>query len=319
MLRRTISHGTDGVERLGETSQTHPLPFSTRHRDDRWVHSHAEREAHQERRPSHPPSKPQLTVIHELQRSAGNAAVTRLLQREDTEQDRFSALQQSGLYERDPDVSSMRNYLIDLYEQLAAVPPETYIGNTYPDVLPPSATRSNYSAAAKHTAQTQTNNRTRWALQGALVQYALTHGYAEMVKRAQDSTEFSYQIHEAAFQFAADQPTIGRLPWMLLTKIDVPALGEEIGSVIYGPEAFLEGCIAGMEALGADPMNTGRANAAFHFAYSASMRQKYTVGGRIINASIESLNSPDADMAWWQWGVRHALDAASWASAWAYD
>lgn len=256
-----------------------------------------------------------------LQPSAGNAAVARLVavQREDAESERMQSLQQSGLYERDPLVSSMRNHIIDLYERIAMAPPETYVGNVYDQVLPPSATQANYTAAAGHTARDPVNNRTRWALQSALLQYALVHGYDEMVSRAQGSTEFSYQIHEASFQFAGGNPTIGRLPWALLTAVDVPALGEQIGSVVYGPEAFVTGLAAGLEALAMDPLNTSGADAAFQRGYAQAMAQRHTLGGRLINATIENLNAPGGNLAWWQLGLRYAIDATSWVTTPAYD
>lgn len=130
-------------------------------------------------------------------------------------------------------------------------------------VVPPSATEANYTAAAKSTRRDPVNNRARWALQAAITQYALTYGYQEMVSRAQSSTEFSYQVHEWAFQLANDQATIGRLPWALLTTVNVPALGETIGSIGYLPAAFLNGLMAGMTQLAADPLHTAAANAAF--------------------------------------------------------
>jgi hypothetical protein len=258
-----------------------------------------------------------LHPVLRLQQSAGNAAVARAM----TESERFRSVQQSTAYERDPDVSSMRNHIIDLYERVASVTPETYVGSIYSQALPPSTTESNYTAAATSTARDPVNNRTRWALQAALTQYALVHGYDEMVARAQSSTEFSYRIHESAFQFANDQPTIGRLPWALLTMVDVPALGESVGGIVHAPEAFLAGLEAGLTSLALDPLDSARANAAFDRAWAVVMRQRHDLGGRLINWTIETTNSPygGPGMPWYGRGMRAVLDAASWATWFAYD
>jgi hypothetical protein len=139
--------------------------------------------------------------------------------------------------------------------------------------------------------------------------------------RAHESTEFSYQIHRASFQFAGDTATIGQLPWALLTHVNVPAMGELIGGVIYGPEAFLKGIEAGLTSLAINPMNTAAANAAFEGAYAAAMAQRRTLGGNIINTTIENLNSPRgySAMPWWGIGLRVAIDSFSALTAFAYD
>jgi transposase-like protein len=75
-------------------------------------------------------------AMHPLPRllqQAGNAAVAWAVsvQREEeagrggapiSEEDRFDVLQLSGLYRRDPDVSSVRNHLIEVYERVASHP-----------------------------------------------------------------------------------------------------------------------------------------------------------------------------------------------------
>jgi hypothetical protein len=275
------------------------------------------------------PSTPSTGDVRKL---GGNAALAAAIFRGHvplTDSDRFALLNQSRQFARDPDVSSIRNHLIDLYERVARTPPELYVGNIYGEALPPSdevvfpasATAANYGAAAQATAIDPVNNRTRWALQAALASYALTYGYDEMVRRAQSSTEFSHQIHRAAFAFANDTVTIGRLPWAILTKVNVPALGQVIGRYAYAPEAFLAGLTAGMEQIAADPTNTSGANAAFDRAWELTMVQRFTLGGRIINSTIESTNSPHgpAAMPWWGVGLRWLIDAASWATAGAYE
>lgn len=151
----------------------------------------------------------------------------------ETEESRIRDLQQSVEYVRDRDVSSERNRLIDLYEGVVTIAPEDYVGSVYADVLPPSATEANYSAAARNTAHESVSNRTRWSLQSSLVQYGITYGKEELSKRAETSTEFSYQIHKEAFRFANDTNTIGRFPWALLTRVDVPKiLGNERGGKV---------------------------------------------------------------------------------------
>jgi len=265
---------------------------------------------------------PEMDLIPALvpQSGLGNRAFAPA-QREVPERQRMEALQQSRLYTRDPGVSSMRNHLIDLYEgNIASSPPEGYVGNLYPqvlprvpdEVLPSSATLPNYSAAATSTGHDVVNNRARWALQGTTLQYALVYGHDEMVRRAQYSTEFSYQIHDVSFLFAGGQPTIGRLPWALLTKVNVPALGERIGSVLYMPEAFLAGLSAGLTTLGTYQVDGTSADSAFDRAYSQAMDQRHTLGARLINASIENLNPPGGGLNWWQKAARTYIDAYSW-------
>ena len=239
----------------------------------------------------------------------------------DSEEARFSELQECVAYERDPDPNSERNRLIDLYENLEAQDPEQYTGNLYPKVLPPSATRSNFTAAAGHTARDPINNRTRWALQHAMLQYALRHGQDEMADRATDSTEWAYQIHRSAFGFANDTETIGRLPWALLTHVDVPWVGEQIGSVIYQPEAYAAAMDAGFTQLAMNPLAPSDANAAFDRAHAQVMQKKHDLGGEIINWTIETTNSPHG---FWSLPVhgmalRGLLDLASWVTTPIYD
>jgi hypothetical protein len=255
-----------------------------------------------------------------LQRTAGNRAVVQMLSRQPEEQ-RMDELMMSVQHERDPGVSSMRNYLIDLYEQVARQAPESYVGNLYSAVLPASATQANYTAAARHTAREPVNNRVRWALQHTMLLYALRHGHGDMVSRAQDSTEFSYQIHRAAFSFANDVSTIRHLPWTLLTVIDVPALGERMGSVLYQPEAFIAGLEAGMTRIAMNPQDTGGAEAAFQSAYQRTMSQRFDLGGRLINWTIETTNSPHGYTAppWYGVGLRAVLDAVSFVTYPLYD
>jgi RHS repeat-associated protein len=205
---------------------------------------------------------------------------------------RFKSLLKSQLHLRDQDVSSARNFLIDKYEDLARQSPEGYPNSIYAEVLPPSATASNYHAAATHTARDSINNRTRWALQSLLLQYGIEYGYTEMATRAEHSTEFSYQIHKQAFQFSNDVATIGRFPWALLTHVDIPRVGENIGDVLYFPEAFWAGTVAGFNQLALNPLATDSADAAYDAAYSRTIAQKYSLGGRIINWTIEETNSP---------------------------
>lgn len=131
-----------------------------------------------------------------LQRSAGNRATAKAVNNRgrtanlridrNSEADRMAAMQRSASYQRDQDVSSVRNHLIGLYEQIVAVEPERYLKNLYPELLPrsehaiwpESATEANYSAAASNTKDAPISNRARWALQASLVQYALVHGQA---------------------------------------------------------------------------------------------------------------------------------------------
>jgi hypothetical protein len=259
--------------------------------------------------------------IVRLQRSAGNRAVVRMLARQQSEAERMDELMMSVQHERDPDMSSMRNHLIDLYEQVATQAPESYVGNLYSAVLPASTTQSNYTAAAGYTARDPVNNRVRWALQHTLLLYALRHAHAEMVSRAEGSTEFSYQIHRASFSFANDVSTIRHLPWMLLTRIDVPALGQSMGSVLYSPEAFIAGLEAGFTRIAMDPMDSAGAEAAFQGAYARTMAQSNTLGGRLINWTIETTNSPHGYFAppWYGVTLRTVLDALSFVSYPLYD
>jgi RHS repeat-associated protein len=229
------------------------------------------------------------------------------------EAERFTELQRSFPYKRDPNVSSIRNYLIDKYASLAAQQPEAYTGNIYPDVLPPSTTTANYSAAASSTANDPVNNRTRWALQFSLLQYGLEYGYNELTRRAQFSTEFSYQIHKQAFGFANGVPTIGRLPWALLTHVNVPRVGEHLGDFLYFPEAFGAGMLAGFGQWALDPINPESANTAFDRVFNLTMSKKYNLGGIIINGTIETTNSPRGvgALPWYGRRMRSILDDIS--------
>ena len=259
-------------------------------------------------------------AVLRLQRRAGNRAVVRALARQ-PEAERMDELMMSVQHERDPGVSSMRNHLIDLYEQVASQVPESYVGNLYSAVLPTSTTETNYTAAAGYTARDPVNNRVRWALQHTILLYALRHGHADMVSRAESSTEFSYQIHRASFSFANDVSTIRHLPWWLLTVIDVPALGERMGSVIYMPEAFIAGLEAGMTRIAQDPTDNAGAEAAFQSAYERALGQRHALGGRLINWTIETTNSPHGYTAppWYGVGLRAVLDALSFVTWPAYD
>lgn len=261
----------------------------------------------------------------QMQQLVGNQAMLRLIQQRMSENAaearRFQELQRSTSYERDPNVSSMRNFLIDQYEQLVQHNPEDYTGNIYSQVLPSSTTEANYNAAAGYTARDPVNNRTRWALQSNLLQYGIEHGYEELAARAEGSTEFSYQIHVAAFDFANGVPAIGRLPWALLTHVNVPALGETIGDVIYMPQAMAAGIEAGLNQLALDPLNSEAANAAFNSAYAAVISQKYDVGGELINWTIETTNSPHGESAlpWYGKVLRNGLDVISFMTYPLYD
>jgi hypothetical protein len=213
--------------------------------------------------------------------------------------------------------------VIDIYEEIASSVPDEYVGNVYADVLPPSITQKNYTAAAGFTAHDPVSNRTRWVLQNTLTQYALEHGLSETAKRAEESTEFSYKIHEASFDFADDSATIGRLPWWLLTKIDVPKLGESIGDLVYAPPAFAAGLDAAKRSFLFIPADPIAANRAFEVAYKAelSKRGKYELGGKLINWTIETTNSPGGwgALPWYGVPLRAALDALSIISYPLYD
>ena len=226
--------------------------------------------------------------------------------------ERFQGLQASTLYTRDPDPQSERNRLIEEYESLLGYRPETYTGNIYPKALLSSATLSNYSAAAECTAQDPTNNRARWALQTQLLQYGIKYGSGELNMRAASSAEFSYQIHESAFQFANDVSTIGHFPWLLLTGVDVPAYGRIVGDWLYKPGAIFSGTGAGLSEL-AYTHSYERANKAFSTVYSQELSKKDNLGCRVINWTIETTNSPhgvDA-LPWYGRLLRSALDEVS--------
>ena len=61
-------------------------------------------------------------------------------------------------------------------------------------------------------------------------------------------TKQTKSLDRVIIRFAGDSETIGRLPWAILSVVNVPALGELIGSNLYGPEAFLTGILAGLAA-----------------------------------------------------------------------
>lgn len=235
-----------------------------------------------------------------------------------TDAERFQSMQATTLYDRDPNVCNPRNFLIDEYEKVLLYSPETYVGNIYPRVLQPSATLSNYSAAAECTARDPINNRTRWALQTQLLQYGINFGYSELnLRTANNSAEFSYQIHESAFQFANNVSTIGRLPWWLLSQYDVPEYGRIIGEWMYRPTSIFSGLGAGLSEF-ARTQSYENANTAFTTVYNQEMNRKDSPGCRTINWTIETTNSPhgiDALPWYGRYFLRPLIDGASFVTS----
>lgn len=227
-------------------------------------------------------------------------------------QNPFPALQSSKRYKKTPFVCSYRNYLIDQYDDLVVQHPDDYTGNIYKQVLPPSATRSNYSAAADYTHLDTVCNRTRWSLQSNLLQYGINHGYQNMIESAENSTAFSYHLHQSSFQFSNGTDTIGKFPWAVLTKVDLPYWGAEVGNFIYLPGAFLRGVHAGVEQF-ARTGNAHSANLVFEQAFDSYMGNRYDLGARLINQTIETTNSPHGHIAlpWYGKVLRFGLDIGS--------
>lgn len=119
----------------------------------------------------------------------------------------YTHLLQCGGEVADEKEAHRREALIELYHWLMSQSQDSYVGDIYPALLPASAVRSNYSAAARYTARTPVDNRVRWTLQTTMVQYALQHGYGELTTKAMNPM-FSHQIHDVAFQYANNVPTI---------------------------------------------------------------------------------------------------------------
>jgi hypothetical protein len=103
--------------------------------------------------------------------------------------------------------------------------------------------------------------------------------------------------------------------------VNVPALGEAIGEVMYMPEAFAAGIEAGINQLALDPMSNERANAAFNSAYNRVLSQRFDLGGEIINWTIETTNSPHGDSSQPCYGnvLRDGLDVLSFITYPLYD
>ncbi len=234
-----------------------------------------------------------------------------------TDAERFQSMQATTLYDRDPNVCNPRNFLIDEYEKVLLYSPKAYVGNIYPRVLQSSATLSNYSAAAECTAHDSINNRARWALQTQLLQYGINFGYSELNLRAANSAEFSYQIHESAFQFSNNVSTIRHFPWWLLTQYDVPEYGRIIGEWVYRPTSIFSGLGAGLSEL-ARTQSYENANAAFTTVYNQEMNRKDSLGCRTINWTIETTNSPhgiDALPWYGRYFLRPLIDGASFVTS----
>jgi hypothetical protein len=239
----------------------------------------------------------------------------------------MSELQASMVFQRDELQSSVRNHLIDLYENLNLQSPEKYKGNLYPQILAPSNTRSNYGAAAEYTADTPVNNTVRWGLQQTAIAYGLSFGEGELSARAASSTDFNFQLHQVVFQGANNVDTIGRLPWAMLTWVDVPATAEmltlplhtALGAVqgtIVGTEAALQ---AGFEALAtttSPEASNAAAARAFSVAYSQAMEsqrvQASQWGGWFINQTIEEVNPPSGQFSSHGRVMRGYIDLYSW-------
>lgn len=253
------------------------------------------------------------STVGDLQRTVGNRVTSTILQRVVDEGERFGRTQASVQHSRDPAISSRRNHLVDLYEKVSSTPPETYLGNVYPELLPRgSAMVSNLSSAATTTADHPVDNRARWCLQTALAEYALQNGYDTMVERARSSTEFSRQMHETCFRFAGGASTIGSIPWAVLTMIDVPVAEAHLRAAMAAPGAFFAALSAGMDVLARDPMATAAANAAFDTTYGRLTAVQSSPGSTIA-VTINTLNSPRglSSLPWYGLGLRLLIDAAS--------
>ena len=90
---------------------------------------------------------------------------------------------------------------------------------------------------------------------------------------------------------------------------------------MYAPEAFIAGLEAGMTRIAMDPTDSAGAEAAFQSAYQRTLAQSDTLGGRLINWTIETTNSPQGYTAppWYGVGLRAVLDALSFVTYPLYD
>lgn len=221
--------------------------------------------------------------------------------------ERFALLQSSTKYEYNLD-DLQRVILIDEYERLMGENPRTYVGNIYPIILQPSTTRLNFSGAAEHTAHDPINKTTRWALQMQTLDYGIRYGYDELNARA-TSGIFGYHLHESAFQLANKVSTIGCVPWMALSIVDAPSLGRSISEWVYTPGAIYAGMYAGFDSF-VRTYDVNGANQSFSSVYNQEMSKKDSLGGRIINWTIETTNSPHGfgSLPWYGKPLRAYLD-----------
>lgn len=108
--------------------------------------------------------------------------------------------------------------LLSMLKQLRSESPESYFGEIYSKILGPGPMQKNYSSAARFTAHTPVDNRTRFLLQLTLLRYIICYG--RDFKRF-TLGEFSYALHEFAFRKAGNRSTIGLLPWAFLESVNV--------------------------------------------------------------------------------------------------
>lgn len=125
---------------------------------------------------------------------------------------------------KDPNVSSMKNHLIDRLSTLHAHDPQQYVGNIYLEIVSGSPAANNYSLAAKYTAKNEKMNRVRFHLQEVVLNYGILHGQQNLETDLAGSTDFSYQLHEGVFNIIGGTSTIGKLPWAVLGNVDIGAL-----------------------------------------------------------------------------------------------
>jgi RHS repeat-associated protein len=207
-------------------------------------------------------------------------------------------------------IDSDETALINLYYELLELDPDEYQGNIYRRILPDSPTSSNYSAAATFTGNDPINNRTRWALQILTLQYAIHFGLDELIDKAENSTDFSYQIHQTAFQFANEVDTIEWIPWLILRKVDVPRAAE----ILFIPKGLVLGSLSAFESIAYNPYCIQCANSEFQETYQnyiSSGGQSF--GGHVINWTIETTNSPHGfdSLPWHGKTLRWVIDFSS--------
>jgi hypothetical protein len=96
---------------------------------------------------------------------------------------------------------------------------------------------------------------------------------------------------------------------MALSIVDAPSLGRSISEWVYTPGAIYAGMYAGFDSF-VRTYDVNGANQSFSSVYNQEMSKKDSLGGRIINWTIETTNSPHGfdSLPWYGKPLRAYID-----------